>query len=54
MRVLRENQGIYATHMRDEEDEVLKAVDEALEIAEQAGIRLEISHLKIGFPGTGR
>lgn len=50
MKVLRENQGIYATHMRDEEDEVLKAVDEALEIAEQAGVRLEISHLKIGFP----
>jgi len=50
MRVLRESQGVYATHMRDEEDEVLPAVDEALNIAEQAGVRLEISHLKIGFP----
>jgi len=49
MTVLRESQGIYATHMRDEEDEVLQAVDEAIDIAEQAGVRLEISHLKIGF-----
>ncbi|HRD02366.1 MAG TPA: D-aminoacylase [Candidatus Saccharicenans sp.] len=49
MKVLRESQGVYATHMRDEEDEVLPAVDEALNIAEQAGVRLEISHLKIGF-----
>ena len=50
MKVLRGNQGIYATHMRDEEDEVLPAVDEALNIAEQSRVRLEISHLKIGFP----
>jgi len=49
MTVLRESQGIYATHMRDEEDEVLQAVDEAIDIAGQAGVRLEISHLKIGF-----
>jgi len=50
MTVLKETRGIYATHMRDEEDEVLSAIDEALNIAEQAGVRLEISHLKIGFP----
>jgi N-acyl-D-aspartate/D-glutamate deacylase len=41
--------GLYATHMRDEEDEVLAAVAEALRIAREAAIRLEISHLKIGF-----
>ncbi|HDT14495.1 MAG TPA: D-aminoacylase [Candidatus Aminicenantes bacterium] len=40
--------GVYATHMRDEEAGVLEAVDEALRIAAEAPIRLQISHLKIG------
>jgi len=41
--------GVYATHMRDEEAGVLEAVDEALQIAAESSIRLQISHLKIGF-----
>jgi N-acyl-D-amino-acid deacylase len=40
--------GVYATHMRDEEAGVLEAVDEALRIARESPIRLQISHLKIG------
>ena len=39
--------GVYATHMRNEDVTVLEAVDEALRIAREAGIRLQISHLKI-------
>lgn len=39
--------GVYATHMRNEDVAVLEAVDEALRIAREAGIRLQISHLKI-------
>ncbi|MDI6697920.1 MAG: D-aminoacylase [Candidatus Saccharicenans sp.] len=42
--------GIYATHMRDEEDGVLDAVEEAITIAEKTGVSLEISHLKVGYP----
>jgi N-acyl-D-amino-acid deacylase len=42
--------GLYATHMRDEEDGILEAVAEALRIARETPIRLQISHLKIGFP----
>ena len=41
--------GVYATHMRDEEDNVLEAVTEAFRIAREAPVRLQISHLKIGF-----
>ena len=41
--------GIYATHMRDEEAALLEAVAEALRIARETPIRLQISHLKIGF-----
>jgi N-acyl-D-amino-acid deacylase len=47
-RIAAKTGGIYATHMRDEESEVLEAVDEALRIAKESPIRLQISHLKIG------
>jgi N-acyl-D-amino-acid deacylase len=49
VKVIKNSGGLYATHMRDEEAEVLKAVDEAIIIAERAGVSLEISHLKIGY-----
>lgn len=41
--------GVYATHMRDEEAGILEAVDEAFRIARETPIRLQISHLKIGY-----
>ena len=48
-RVAARTGGVYATHMRDEETFVLEAVAEALRIAREAPIRLQISHLKVGF-----
>jgi N-acyl-D-amino-acid deacylase len=36
----------YATHMRNEDDHVLEAIDEAIAVAEGAKCPLEISHLK--------
>ena len=39
--------GIYATHMRDESDTVLEAIDEALRIGREAHIPVEIWHLKV-------
>jgi len=38
--------GLYTTHMRSESGELLEAIDEAIDIAERAGARLQISHLK--------
>ncbi|MBI9046300.1 MAG: D-aminoacylase [Anaerolineaceae bacterium] len=38
--------GIYTSHIRGEGDTVLEAVDEAIEIGRQAGLPVEISHLK--------
>jgi N-acyl-D-amino-acid deacylase len=38
--------GLYASHIRDEEQLLLEAVNEAIEIGRQAGVRVEISHLK--------
>src|SRR5215469_13410823 len=38
--------GIYATHMRDEGDRVLEAIDEAVRIGREAQIPVEIWHIK--------
>ena len=38
--------GIYSTHMRNESDRVEEAVEEAINLAEKAGVSLQISHLK--------
>ncbi len=39
--------GIYVSHIRDEGTEVVKSINEAIEIGEKAGIPVEISHFKI-------
>jgi N-acyl-D-amino-acid deacylase len=41
-----EYSGIYATHMRNEDDTVEEAVEEALEISRRSGVSLQISHFK--------
>jgi N-acyl-D-amino-acid deacylase len=38
--------GVYASHLRDEGENVLEAIEEALEVGKRAGIRVQISHLK--------
>jgi len=47
--------GVYATHMRNENDRVLEAIDEALAIGRDAGVPVQISHIKAsGKPNWGR
>jgi len=41
--------GIYTTHMRDEGDSIIEAVEEALRVAREAKIRVNIAHLKVMF-----
>jgi N-acyl-D-amino-acid deacylase len=38
--------GIYATHLRNESDEIIPALDEAIRIGREAGIPVEVWHLK--------
>ncbi|MFQ5769518.1 MAG: amidohydrolase family protein [bacterium] len=45
-KVMQGTSGLYATHMRNEDDRVLAAVEEAIAIARGAGVGLQISHLK--------
>ena len=47
--------GIYATHMRNEGDSVLEAIDEALRIGREAHVPVEIWHIKVaGKENWGR
>ncbi len=45
-RVVAAADGVYATHMRSEGDQLIEALTETLEIARQSKVRLQISHLK--------
>jgi N-acyl-D-amino-acid deacylase len=42
--------GVYATHLRDEGDKLLEALEEAIEISRRSGLRLQVSHLKAAYP----
>ena len=47
--------GIYASHMRDESNSVLEAIDEALRIGREAHVPVEIWHIKVaGKANWGR
>jgi dihydroorotase/N-acyl-D-amino-acid deacylase len=47
--------GIYSTHMRNESDSVLDAIDEALRIGREAHVPVEIWHIKVaGKANWGR
>ena len=37
----------YATHMRNEDDELIASIEEAIGVARRAGVPLQISHLKV-------
>ena len=39
--------GVYATHMRNESNSIMQAIDEAIRIGKEANIPVEIFHLKV-------
>ncbi|HHY06265.1 MAG TPA: D-aminoacylase [Clostridia bacterium] len=47
--VVKEIGGFYATHIRSEYDQVLEAVEEAIEIGMKAEVPVQYSHLKAGY-----
>jgi N-acyl-D-aspartate/D-glutamate deacylase len=47
-----EQGGIYASHIRNEDDELIEAVEEVVEIARRAGLPCHISHIKASDPGN--
>jgi N-acyl-D-amino-acid deacylase len=40
---------LYATHMRDEGDQLLESLDEAIGVARMTGASLQISHFKVAY-----
>ena len=47
--------GVYASHIRNEGDHVLEAIDEAINIGKEAQMPVEISHFKVTYkPNWGR
>lgn len=44
--VVKKYNGVYTTHIRGESHELIRAVEEAIRIAQITGVRLQISHLK--------
>jgi len=47
-RVVARFNGMYATHMRDEDEGILESLDESIAAAKDSGVRLQIAHLKVG------
>lgn len=45
-KIVAKNNGLFAIHMRNEDDRVEEAIAEAIAIARNSGVRLQISHLK--------
>ena len=50
--VVARHDALYAIHMRNEDDHVLEALDEAIEAARHSGARLQVSHLKAQNPAN--
>ena len=51
-KVAAEAGGIYVSHIRNEGDQLMSAVEEALRIGEEAGLPVQISHHKAGGPSV--
>jgi N-acyl-D-aspartate/D-glutamate deacylase len=47
--------GLYTTHIRDESNQLAwqRSVQEAIEVGERAGVRVQISHLESHYPNWG-
>ncbi|NQV36869.1 MAG: D-aminoacylase [Candidatus Marinimicrobia bacterium] len=46
-RTVSKHNGVYATHMRNEDDHIEEALEEALRICRETGVSTQISHLKV-------
>ena len=51
-KVLRAYDGIYTSHMRHEDNDIYQALDEVFRVAREAGIRAEVSHIKLAGPSA--
>jgi N-acyl-D-amino-acid deacylase len=45
-RLVGKHDGVYATHIRDESNEIIESLEEAIKIGQESGTSIHISHLK--------
>ncbi len=48
--VVAKHDGIYTSHMRHEDSRIYEALDEVFRVAREAGVRAEVSHIKLSGP----
>lgn len=48
-KVVAQHNAIYATHMRDEGDQLIESLEESIEVARRTGLHLQISHFKVAY-----
>ena len=51
-KVIEPYDGIYTSHMRHEDNQIYQALDEVFRVAREAGIRAEVSHIKLSGPSA--
>jgi N-acyl-D-amino-acid deacylase len=51
-KVLSDYDGIYTSHMRHEDNQIYRALDEVFQIARAAHVRAEVSHIKLAGPSA--
>lgn len=44
--IVKKYDGVYTTHIRGESHDLIRALEEAIRIAQETGVRLQVSHLK--------
>lgn len=46
VKIVKKYRGVYATHIRGESQDLIKSLKEAIEVARDTGVKLQISHIK--------
>ena len=47
--ILKDYGGVYAIHLKDQQDKVLESVSDAIDFARQTGVSVQVSHLKAKY-----
>lgn len=50
-KVVRPYRGIYATHLRNQAGQIREAIEEAIRVGREAGVRVQLSHIKLADEG---
>ncbi|TSD02345.1 MAG: N-acyl-D-amino-acid deacylase [Parcubacteria group bacterium Athens0714_25] len=45
--IVKKYDGVYATHMRGEGKDLIESIEEAIEVAQKTGVKMQVSHLKV-------